>query len=190
MRLDARAFGKYRRGTPSPAATGRTTSTTAGCSAPAIRRGCRTCSHPRSVSPDPRRSAPSPRAARSPPAPQPPFCVRIGRHRDLFARGTPGGGGGRDRRRSGDLALFRRALCQLSYPTVVAPTRDRSAVPTGFEPATSGLTGRRALQTAPQDHGLPRTPNGIRTRVTGLKGRRPRPLDDGGSFPVVGPGQH
>ena len=26
--------------------------------------------------------------------------------------------GGRDRRRSGDLALFRRALYQLSYPTV------------------------------------------------------------------------
>ena len=25
------------------------------------------------------------------------------------------------------------------------------------------------------------TPNGIRTRVTGVKGRRPRPLDDGGS---------
>ena len=24
---------------------------------------------------------------------------------------------GRDRRRSGDLTLFRRALCQLSYPT-------------------------------------------------------------------------
>jgi hypothetical protein len=35
----------------------------------------------------------------------------------------PGGGnaaenGGRDRHRSGDLALFRRALYQLSYPTV------------------------------------------------------------------------
>ena len=27
------------------------------------------------------------------------------------------------------------------------------------------------------------TPNGIRTRVTALKGRRPRPLDDGGSCP-------
>ncbi len=49
---------------------------------------------------------------------------------------------GRDRRRSGDLALFRRALYQLSYPT---------AVLTGFEPATSALTGRRALQTALQD---------------------------------------
>ena len=61
--------------------------------------------------------------------------------------------GGRDRRRSGDLALFRRALCQLSYPTVRAgPRRDAGPVAdlTGFEPATSGLTGRRALQTAPQ----------------------------------------
>ena len=61
--------------------------------------------------------------------------------------GRPGrrSDGGRDRRRSGDLALFRRALYQLSYPT--------SAVPTGFEPATSGLTGQRALQTAPRDLG-------------------------------------
>ena len=54
--------------------------------------------------------------------------------------------GGRDRRRSGDLPLFRRTLCQLSYPTEMVV-----AVPTGFEPATSGLTGRRALQTAPRD---------------------------------------
>ena len=61
---------------------------------------------------------------------------------------------GRDRRRSGDLPLFRRPLCQLSYPT---PTKflllekKLVAVPTGFEPATSALTGRRALQTAPRD---------------------------------------
>ena len=66
--------------------------------------------------------------------------------------------GGRDRRRSGDLPLFRRSLCQLSYPTRACPSpgaRGRSvAVPTGFEPATSGLTGRRALQTAPRDQTL------------------------------------
>ena len=55
---------------------------------------------------------------------------------------------GRDRRRSGDLALFRRALDQLSYPTVAVLTR--------FELATSALTGRRALQAAPQDHACKR----------------------------------
>jgi integrase len=58
---------------------------------------------------------------------------------------------GRARDRSADLALFRRALYRLSYPT---------ADLTGFEPATSGLTGRRALQTAPQvpaDHPAPPT---------------------------------
>jgi hypothetical protein len=90
---------------------------------------------------------------------------------------------GRDRHRSGDLTLFRRALYQLSYPTNVRGTNP-AAVLTGFEPATSGLTGRRALQTAPQDpvsDPVRCTPNGIRTRVTALKGRRPRPLDDGGS---------
>ncbi len=56
--------------------------------------------------------------------------------------------GGRDRRRSGDLPLFRRTLCRLSYPTKLG---EPPAVPTGFEPAASGLTGRRALQTAPRD---------------------------------------
>ncbi len=56
--------------------------------------------------------------------------------------------GGRDRRRSGDLPLFRRTLCRLSYPTVRSPAArcGRVAVPTGLEPAASGLTGRRALQ--------------------------------------------
>src|SRR3569623_225583 len=57
---------------------------------------------------------------------------------------------------------------------------------TGLEPATSAVTGRRAnhlrhraLHTACFAFAL-RTPNGIRTRATAVKGRRPRPLNDGG----------
>ena len=109
---------------------------------------------------------------------------------------------GRDRRRSGDPTLFRRVLCQLSYSTVPGrvlatrpiPQKSHSsslddewppaAVPTGLEPATSGLTGRRELQTSPRDQICTtlsrRTPNGIRTRAATLKGWCPRPLDDGG----------
>ncbi len=100
--------------------------------------------------------------------------------------------GGRDRRRSGDPALFRRVLCRLSYPASrrPPPRRRSSAVLTGFEPAASALTGRRALQTAPQDQmsrrqvshcGADGAPRGVRIPVTALKGRRPGPLDDGGS---------
>ena len=82
----------------------------------------------------------------------------------------------------GDPALFRRVLCRLSYSTVTGCVSTRLAVPTGLEPATSGLTGRRELQL---HHGTRRTglctPNGIRTRAATLKGWCPRPLDDGGS---------
>jgi hypothetical protein len=80
---------------------------------------------------------------------------------------------------------------QLSYLTVAraldaegtpGPAR---AVLTGFEPATSTLTGWRALRAALQDQAALTTassaPNGIRTRAAALKGRCPRPLDDGGS---------
>ena len=96
-----------------------------------------------------------------------------------------------------------------------------SATPTGLEPATSAVTGRRANQlrygarcgalvcslrsggtlTHPRLR-KPiamfceriRTPNGIRTRATAVKGRRPRPLDDGGLSPcgnrhIIGPGR-
>jgi hypothetical protein len=53
------------------------------------------------------------------------------------------------------------------------PTMNRAA-PTGFEPAEP------AFKTARRPRFLMRgSPDGIRTRVTGLKGRRPRPLDDG-----------
>ena len=57
---------------------------------------------------------------------------------------------------------------------------------TGLEPATSAVTGRRANQlrhralTSLRRFGVVRTPYGIRTRATALKGRRPRPLDEGG----------
>ena len=101
-----------------------------------------------------------------------------------------GAAGGRGRRRSGDLALFRRVLCQLSYPAASEPAHvaGSPAVLTGFEPAASALTGRRALQTAPQDlvrrRSVACAPRGIRIPVTALKGQRPGPLDDGGSDPL------
>ena len=69
------------------------------------------------------------------------------------------------------------------------------ATRTGLEPATSAVTGRRAnqlryraLKNFCHISGsyvtfkavlLLRAPNGIRTRVTAVKGRCPRPLDDG-----------
>ncbi len=57
---------------------------------------------------------------------------------------------------------------------------------TGLEPATSAVTGRRANQLRHRamlcyQRSEDRTPYGIRTRATALKGRRPRPLDEGGS---------
>ncbi len=39
---------------------------------------------------------------------------------------------GRDRRRSGDLTLFRRALCQLSYPTKSFRQNDETSGPDGI----------------------------------------------------------
>ena len=56
------------------------------------------------------------------------------------------------------------------------------ATPTGLEPATSAVTGRRANQLrygALVVWPVLRIPNGIRTRAAAVKGRSPRPLDDG-----------
>jgi integrase len=99
---------------------------------------------------------------------------------------TNRGGQGRDR--TGDLPLFRRTL----VPTEL-PGRKASvclavvATLTGLEPATSAVTGRRANQLRhrallcdPIVASVACTPYGIRTRATALKGRRPRPLDEGG----------
>jgi hypothetical protein len=74
---------------------------------------------------------------------------------------------------------------QLSY---LARRHAAVATLTGLEPATSAVTGRRANQLRHRAlllHLPPRyrragTPYGIRTRATALKGRRPRPLDEGG----------
>ncbi|SBS71153.1 hypothetical protein MIPYR_100021 [uncultured Microbacterium sp.] len=54
---------------------------------------------------------------------------------------------------------------------------------TGLEPATSAVTGRHANQLRYRAMLIQLCgkgdPNGIRTRATAVKGRRPRPLNDG-----------
>ena len=60
-----------------------------------------------------------------------------------------------------------------------------TATLTGLEPATSAVTGRRANQLryrallGNQFILHLGAPNGIRTRVAAVKGRSPRPLNDG-----------
>ena len=108
--------------------------------------------------------------------------------------------GGQGRGRTADLPIFSRTLVPTELPGPAAPwcTRTRLvAVLTGLEPATSALTGRRALQLLHRTllllyYFLPlprprsvRTPNGIRTRATALKGRRPGPLDDEGNPAII-----
>ena len=69
---------------------------------------------------------------------------------------------------------------QLSYLAMWAERGPQciAATQTGLEPATFALTGRRANQLRHWAL-LLRAPNGIRTRAAALKGRSPRPLDDG-----------
>ena len=93
---------------------------------------------------------------------------------------------GQGRGRTADLPLFRRSLVPTELPgRGRCRSTDRSgATQTGLEPATFAVTGRRANQLrhwAKLVLPVKRTPNGIRTRVAALKGRSPRPLDDGDS---------
>src|ERR1700729_2294543 len=66
--------------------------------------------------------------------------------------------GGQGRGRTADLPLFRRTLVPTELPDRAGTTPDygagteTEAVLTGFEPATSTLTGWRALRAALQDH--------------------------------------
>ncbi len=142
-------------------------------------------------------AAPAPLRMRSAPAScaqYPASCAQL--HKNPRSPRGLRGSGGSDRRRSGDLSIFSRTLYQLSYRarrTKARSPEHRPATPTGLEPATSAVTGRRAnqlrygalQQVRPiellllHDCGS-RTPNGIRTRVAAVKGRCPRPLDDGG----------
>jgi hypothetical protein len=51
--------------------------------------------------------------------------------------------------------------------------------PEGLEPPASGSVDRRSIQLS-YGRVMLRSPNGIRTRATDVKGRCPGPLDDGG----------
>ena len=77
-----------------------------------------------------------------------------------------------------------------AYAPAERPRGGTVATPTGLEPATSAVTGRRANQLRYgawifQDwlyQPAERAPNGIRTRAAALKGRCPGPLDDEGRW--------
>ena len=64
---------------------------------------------------------------------------------------------------------------------LVRETLSSTATLTGLEPATSAVTGRHANQLRYRALRIKLycDPNGIRTRATAVKGRRPRPLNDG-----------
>jgi hypothetical protein len=79
--------------------------------------------------------------------------------------------GGQGQGRTADLWFFRPALYQLSYLTGQTPApgprpgRVRLAGATGFEPAISGLTGRRELQTSPRPRSCPQGNSNPRCRL-------------------------
>ncbi len=83
----------------------------------------------------------------------------VSKTKPLLSQGFLVGGQGQDR--TADPRFFRPVLYQLSYLTIGTTRTMRSegvqdlAGATGFEPATSGLTGRRELQTSPRPRVVP-----------------------------------
>src|SRR5262247_3583666 len=80
------------------------------------------------------------------------------------------GRGGQGRGRTADLPLFRRTLIRTELPDLaLARGRWAGAVLTGFEPASSTLTGWRALQAALQDLMYCSPPRASRVPPTGFE---------------------
>jgi hypothetical protein len=83
---------------------------------------------------------------------------------------------GQGRGRTADLPLFRRTLVPTELPDLGdVALGATSAVLTGFEPATSTLTGWRALHAALQDHLLPPTLADDAPRRGSARGKPPAP---------------
>jgi hypothetical protein len=71
-----------------------------------------------------------------------------------------------------------RAALTLSTPLAKSEDRTGDRTVCASAPYAAYLTD--ATMQVCDGHLFPNTPSGIRTRATGVKGRRPRPLDDGG----------
>lgn len=101
---------------------------------------------------------------------------------------------------SGERSFQLSYLAELLLQSSGERPQEQQATPTGLEPATSAVTGQRSNQLSygaiallkkqlmkhcldkilpTQQSSLTRDPSGIRTRAAAVKGRSPRPLDDG-----------
>src|SRR5262245_7592921 len=97
-----------------------------------------------------------------------PLADQAGRDEALSV--CAGESGGQGRGRTADLPLFRRTLIPTELPDLaLARGRWARAVLTGFEPATSTLTGWRALQAALQDLMYCSPPRASRVPPTGFE---------------------
>ena len=76
------------------------------------------------------------------------------------------------------------AATKASRCAQAVPSMDRAGPPRGATTRALAAPATRVTRVTmrnPHSKNAPITPNGIRTRVTALKGRGPRPLADGGA---------